>query len=254
MANNLQTTSSLTPAEIDPFDAFGNEFGGQTHIHGHLLRFTKHGDYKYGQDQEEMDEGTRMLAYLPGLMKGMVKWEDQRPVKHLIGLVAEGFQPPLREELGDHDKSKWRELSGQQIDPWQFTAYLPMLDDQGELYTFVTSSKGGLGTLSELSKSFARRRKMHPNDIPIVKLLRRSYQHAEFGETFAPVFRVDGWSKIPADFDELKSALTNGGAVDAIEDKATEVFVSKTTRAKPKEKVQERPARKAASGKKGVRF
>ena len=253
----MSSTELTNPrsTDIDPFDEFGNEFGGQNHIHGDLLRFTKHGVYKAGQEQEKIDDGTRVLAYMPGLMKGYVKWQKQQPVRHIIGLVAEGYRPPQRDELGDLDEANWGELNGRPIDPWQYTAYIPMLDDSGQLYTFVTASRGGLGMLSELSKKYAARRKMHPNDIPIIKLTSRSYDHPDYGETFAPVFKIDGWAKIPADFDELKNALSNGGGDDqaVLEDK-TQAFPIRSAKSKPKVAAPVRGGKDKAPPKRGNRF
>ena len=253
MANNLTTPRNT---EIDPYAEFGDEFGGLSHIHGDLLRFTKHGKYRAGQEQDEVEDGTRVLAYMPGLQKGYVKWQNQQPVKHVIGLVAEGFRPPEREELGDLDQDLWNELSGKKIDPWQYTAYIPMLDDTGQLYTYVTSSKGGLSMLSELSKKYAARRKMHPDDIPIIKLNSRSYDHPDYGETFAPVFKIDGWAKTPTDFDELHNVLVNGGGDDlaVLEDK-TQAFPIKSAKSKPKAAAQPaRGGKDKAPPKRGNRF
>jgi hypothetical protein len=255
MANNLVTPNTT---DIDPYAEFGDEFGGLSYIHGDLLRFTKHGKYKAGQEQEEVEDGTRVLAYMPGLMKGYVKWQDQKPVKHVLGLVAEGFHPPSRDELGDLEVKLWTELNGKKIDPWQYTAYIPMLDDTGRLYTFVTASKGGLGMLSELSKKYAPRRKMRPDDIPIIKLGGRSYDHPDYGETFAPVFKIDGWAKIPTDFDELKQLLANGGGGGedqaVLEDKTT-TFPIKSAKSKPKAAAPAAATRgKAPPRTKGNRF
>ena len=249
MANEVTTPRTT---EVDPFAEFGDEFGGMAHIHGDLLRFTKHGKYKAGQEQEEVEEGTRVLAYMPGLMRGYVKWQNQQPVKHLIGLVAEGFKPPSREELGDMDKENWAELNGRPVDPWQYTAYLPMLDDTGQLYTYVTGSKGGLSMLSELSKKYSARRKMHPDDIPIIKLDARSYDHPDYGETFAPVFKIDGWAKTPADFDELQGALENGNDEQSVIEDKTQTF-SIRSKSKPKAAAQPAPRAKDKSApKKGA--
>ena len=252
MTNELTTPRNT---DVDPYAEFGNEFGGLAHIHGDLLRFTKHGRYKAGQEQDEIENGTRMLAYMPGLMRGYVKWQDQKPVKHVLGLIGEGFKPPEREELGDLDQSVWAELNGKKIDPWQYTAYLPMLDDSGQLFTYVTSSKGGLSALSDLSKKYAARRKMQPNDIPIVVLDGRSYDHPDFGETFAPVLRVDGWAKTPADFDELKGSFNGDGRDDqALLEAKTEAFPIK---GKVKPKAAAAPVRGSkdkAPPRKGNRF
>jgi hypothetical protein len=256
MANDLAKTNPAT--EIDPYEKFSQTYGQQSFITGDLLRFTKHGASTAGQDQEEIEDGTRMLAFMPGLQIGQVRWENNQPVKHLIGLVCEGFEPPPRESLGDLDESKWPKLGGQPNDPWQETVYLPMLNDEGQLYTYVTSSKGGKSALAKVTKAYTTRRKMHPDEIPILQLNVTSYDHPQYGETFKPVFKIDGWAKAPADFDELKATLTNGNGADveAIEDKST-TFPIKTAKVKEKEKPKTAPpppARGRSGPKKGMRF
>jgi hypothetical protein len=241
----------------DPYEQLGDEVSSRAHIYGNLLRFTKHGEYKTGQDQEEVPEGTRMLVYMPSLKKGWVKWHEGQPVRHIIGLVAEGYSPPARETLGDMDEDDWGELNGRAIDPWQYSFYVCMLDEEGELHTFVTSSKGGQSAIGEISKVYGRRRRMKPDELPIIELNARSYNHKDYGETFAPQFKVTGWAKTPQDFDELKNVLGNGGDAEAIEDK-TEVFTTKTKAKKPAEKVKAPPppqrGKKKSSTSKGVRF
>jgi hypothetical protein len=226
---------------IDPFQKFADETASRAHIVGQLLRFTKHGEYKCGQDQDEVAEGTRMLAYLPGLKYGWVKWNEGQPVRHLIGLIAEGFEPPPREELGDLDESTWNELNGRPIDPWQKTNYLVMLDEEGELYTFVTSSKGGLSAIGQVADSYAKRRRMKPDEIPVIELHARSYQHKDFGETFAPSFKIVAWASIPANFNELESAM------EADKDEST---VAEERIEKPKPTVKAKTPVKAIAGKK----
>ena len=204
MSNEVST---LRVNDIDPFEAYGEEVASRANITGQLLRFTKHGEYKAGQDQDEVAEGTRLLAHMPGLKRGWVKWNEGQPVRHIIGLIAEGYTPPKREELGDMDESEWAELNGRPIDPWQMTNYLVMLDEEGELYTFVTSSKGGLSAVGELATAYGKHRRMKPSEIPVVELHARSYQHKDYGETFAPVLKIVGWAEIPENFSELETAM-----------------------------------------------
>jgi hypothetical protein len=209
MANELARTASNLPAQgdIDPFQKLADETASRAHIVGNLLRFSKHGEWKAGQEQDEVPEGTRLLAYLPGLKLGWVKWEENAPTKHLLGLVSEGAFPCPREELGDLDESEWRDLNGQKIDPWQKTFYLVLLDENGEFYTYVTASKGGASAIGVVADRYAKRHRMKPDEIPIVELHSRSYDHKQYGETFAPDLRITGWSKIPENFDELQSAM-----------------------------------------------
>jgi hypothetical protein len=265
MANNLAKTSAQTPAtmsDVDPFEEFVKEHGRQSFINGDLLRFTKHGAWKAGPEQEVVEDGTRMMAFIPGLTKGWVRWEDNKPVENLVGLVAEGFKPPKRDDLGNLDKDMWPKLGGKPNDPWQYTFYLPMLDEHGQLYTYVTSSNGGEQTLSNLIRVYNDHKKQKPKEIPIVQLNATSYPHPEYGETFKPILKPDGWGNIPADFAELKASMDDDDQ-DDIQDREPETFVTKSiTKAAPKEKEKEKekqkvvPMRgnKGAPNKKSTRF
>jgi hypothetical protein len=102
-------------------------------------------------------------------------------------------------------------LNGRPIDPWQNTNYVTMLDEGGQIYTFVTASKGGLSALGELVDQYAKRRRMKPDEIPVIELHARSYQHKEYGETFAPQLKITGWAPIPENFTELASAMEPEG-------------------------------------------
>jgi hypothetical protein len=201
MANDV-TQSTVR----DPYAAYGDEVAARP-FQGDLLRYTKHGEYKAGQDQVKVPEGTKMLAYLPSLKRGYVKWHDSMPVATVMGLVSEGYQPPPREELGDLDEDEWELLNDRPIDPWQVTNHLVMCDVEGNIYTFVSSSKGGLSAVGELSKAYAMRRRMKPDEIPVIELQGRSYIHKDYGETFAPQFKIIGWTKIPQNFTELSAAV-----------------------------------------------
>lgn len=239
--------------EVDPFQQYADEVAYRQHIEGDMLRFSKHGEYKAGQDQEEIPEGTRMLVYMPGMKRGWVKWQDGAPVQHVIGLVADGYQPPNRSELGDLDEETWGELNGRPIDPWQKTNYLVMCDEEGQIYTFVTSSKGGLSAVGALADSYAKRRRMKPDEIPVIELQARSYNHKDFGETFAPVLHITGWAKIPDTFDDIKASIDGGG-----DDQPSLEFKAVAPAKQPVKQVTKtspsKPAPKKNAGKKSVRF
>jgi len=80
-------------------------------------------------------------------------------------------------------------------DPWQFTNYLPLLSEIGELYTFTTSSRGGISAIAGLARRHASHRKRHPEDFPLVALGVDSYDHAnkQYGRIKIPVFAPAGY-------------------------------------------------------------
>jgi hypothetical protein len=214
MSNEITNGPAPLP---NPYAEYSNEISNRSGIIGQLLRFTKHGEYKAGQDQETVPEGTRMLAHLPSMRRGWVCWKDQQPVQQIMGLVAEGFKPPLREELGDLDEAEWEEQNGKPKDPWQKTNHLIMADSDGELFTFTTSSKGGLSAVAELLDAYAKRYRMKPDEIPVIELLARSYIHKDYGETFAPKLKVVGWTLTPESFKDASLAMLEDYSDETLE-------------------------------------
>lgn len=249
MSKEIAPTNGNLP--VDPFEQYGQEVASLAHITGDLLRFTKHGEWKAGQNQDTLEDGTRMLVYMPSLKKGWVKWSDGQPTQHIIGLVAEAYNPPKREDLGDLDENEWEQLSGKPVDPWQFTNYVVMCDQDGQMYTYVTASKGGLNAVGLLSTSFGRRRRMKPDEIPVIELHSRSYIHKDYGETFAPDLKIAGWAKIPENFTELSSAIENDVNDTLIEDMRPTKPV-KAAPAKVKPPVKTPPSK--GKGSRSVRF
>ena len=47
----------------------------------------------------------------------------------------------------------------------------------GTLYTFTTSSRGGLGAIADLSRRYGRHRRKHDDVFPLIALDVDSYQH-----------------------------------------------------------------------------
>ena len=135
----------------DPFEALANAISPRT-IVGALLKFSK-GDFLAGEDAKEIPEGTAFTANVDELMVGWVKWSNGKPIEHIMVRVAEGRTLPNRAELGDDDATRWETDSlGAPRDPWQYTSYLPLMGETGDLYTFTTSSRGGLGANGDLCR------------------------------------------------------------------------------------------------------
>jgi hypothetical protein len=159
---------------------------------GELLKFNK-GDYLAGQEDTPVPEGTVVVPVMDELTVGWIKWEDSKPVEHMMGRVADGYRPPRRSELGDTDQSRWpADGNGKPHDPWQISNYLPMkLQGTSKLYTFTASSRGSLNAVADLCRTYARRKK--PDTYPAVVLKVGAYQHAQYGRIKFPSFIVEGW-------------------------------------------------------------
>jgi hypothetical protein len=197
MATELKVVTNnteLAPVALsDPFAAYADAISPQ-YIIGQMLRFSK-GDWIAGKD-DTVDVGTTFTANLDELMAGWIKWLDSKRVEQIMIRVADGIAPKLRTELGDTDATEWPvDKTGQSKDPWQFTNYLPMMNDNGELFTFTTSSRGGINAIADLSRRHARHRAKHPNVFPLIALNVDSYQHKDpqLGRIKFPVFEPAGY-------------------------------------------------------------
>src|SRR5262249_54575450 len=133
---------------------------------------------------------------------------DNKPTDHIMMRVADGKQMPKRAELGDTDQSLWEvDSRGKRRDPWQFTNYLLLMSDSSELFTFTTSSRGGIGAIGELCRRYSRHHKHHPDVLPMIALDVDSYQHKvkEYGRIKFPKFTPMGWQP-KATFDAALAA------------------------------------------------
>jgi hypothetical protein len=188
------TTHGSTVA--DYFQRYGAA-ATQRSIIGSLLRFTKYGDYHYGQYDDELKHGTQLAAHMQTTLVGWQKWQGNRPVDAVMGLLAEGFEPPRRDKLGDLDQAQWEtDEKKQPRDPWQFTTMLVLSDPRNnDLFTFSTSSKGGLNAIGELAKAYSNHLRVAPDEVPIVELQRGSYKHPvkEYGEIRFPILKPVNW-------------------------------------------------------------
>lgn len=207
-----ESTAVAAYGERDPFAAYADSIR-PGYIVGRLLKFSK-GDYLLGEDSEPVHEGTVVVAAVDQLLTGWIRWENAKPAEHRMVLVASGQYPPRRHELGDLDRANWEaDSNGEPRDPWQFSAYLPLLSEAADLWTFSTSSRGGHGAIGELSRSYARHRRKAPNDLPRISLRSDSYQHPnrEYGRIKTPLFELVGWEVK----DRVVAALAEAGLAPA---------------------------------------
>lgn len=204
LAKNEEATggTEVTNLAFNAFESYGNSVSNRN-IVGKLLKFSK-GDWLAGEDAEEVDPGKQLVVHMDSLAIGWIKWEDNKPSQQVMGLLVEGHKPQSRKDLGDLEEDEWEvdEQSGQPRDPWQFSNYLIMKEvgavgDEENLYTFATSSKGGLGALGELCKTYGKAMRTRPDEWPIVTLGVGSYNHPNkaFGRIKFPTLEVTGWEK-----------------------------------------------------------
>jgi hypothetical protein len=180
------------------------------------LRFGDDG--KYRLDDREIDlKGLELIAQVPELRHGWVRWDSGFPVKEIMGRVSEGFQPPGREELGDTDKALWEtSKDGVPQDPWRRTRdiIVEVEDDHyadnghSDYFRFVidrdyyavcerNSGPDGAEGLGILALVYAARwRAGAPYQLPLIELTHSSFTAGHVNKLVTyhvPQINVLGW-------------------------------------------------------------
>lgn len=201
---NLPATQNAgVPAGMGFFENYGAT-ASMTMITGTLIKFSK-GDWLMGQDEQQVKAERQFTCVMNDLMIGWTRWQDNKPTAQHMGRLVEGFTPPKREELGDDDDTLWDVgTDGKTRDPWQFTNSLILKNpgtsgaEESDLFTFSTSSRGGINAIGDLCKAYVRLSKEKGPGSPIVVLSQSSYKHPnpEYGRIKKPVLEIVGWEPL----------------------------------------------------------
>jgi hypothetical protein len=210
----MSTSTAVALPAANPWASYADAVAPET-IKGSLLKFTK-GDWFAGSDIVE--RGTEFTAFVDEIHVGWVRWGDGAPTEHVMGRIVDRFVPPRRDTLGDLDQTTWEVgPDDKPRDPWQFTNYLPLQDAEGEWFTFVTGSRGGLQAIARMLRTYGRQLDLHANDNPIVAIDTGSYEHREksIGRIKHPIFDINGWNAKPGQpaVGEIEAAPAAAGVV-----------------------------------------
>jgi len=199
----VPTNQATPPARLDAYDKYGRSAGS---LYGDLLKFSgKTGSWTAGAQGVEIPPGTQLVAIIPEMLAGFVRWQDGELVDQVLRPLTEGYDPQaLRASLGDTDRGEWaRGDNGQPEDPWKEASLLPLRNPKtGAEYTYSTSSLGGCRCVKQLVGTYAWQLRAAPETtvghLPVVELGSRSYKHSDRkrGTIHNPVLTGVDW--VPA--------------------------------------------------------
>ena len=190
-----QDGGTVPAPQVDPYAAYG----AASNTGLPFLKFDR-GVYKYGpvDESEIVPIGTLLVANMPEMQVGRIKWQDGEVVATDMRRLADGFYITPREDLGDMDESLWEiGNDGDSKDPWAETTTLPLKDPaSGAEFIFTTSSKGGRAACGKLASQYGEQRHLPDNagKLPIIKLDASTYKHRKLNQVIhVPVFRLVEW-------------------------------------------------------------
>jgi hypothetical protein len=172
--------------EIDPVSMPGKIIGFDPKKPGFVVRETG----------AKIDEDLDLVAHCAETAIGWIRFRGKgTPPDRRMGLRYQGFQMPLRQELGDLDESEWQQgLNGKPSDPWLHQICLVLEStNTNALFTFTTTSITGRRAVGVLLKYFERNC-IAEGSLPIVNLRAGSFQHSDtrVGLVHVPNFEVVG--------------------------------------------------------------
>ena len=159
-----------------------------------FLRLLKSGNYAYGPENIEPEEGAHWAVNPYSLAHGFACWGDGELLDERM--VPFNQQPPLRSELPDYGHEWTQQVSMQ----------LQCIDgeDEGVTVLYKGTSTGLRNAVKKLIDEIIAQAQHDPAHIvPVMELECDSYQHKKYGEIFFPVLEVSEWVSIdtaePAD-------------------------------------------------------
>jgi hypothetical protein len=164
---------------------------GSTATGDAYMKFTKFGDWLYGQEQQTADPGSVWAINPEQFQHGWIAWgtEAQGTDGEMLGdvMVSAALPMPLESDL-PLVLGKWSKIVGMQ---------LKCIDgpDADAQTLFKSNSLGGRKVYSTILTAFLAR----VNDgnafyVPIVQLGKSFYLHKTYGKIFTPVMDIVGWA------------------------------------------------------------
>lgn len=163
-----------------------------------FLRLLKDGQWVYGQENVEVEPGSRWAVNPLSIRHGYVSWtdygEDSRKANEIVGEMMVPVNEPLftRDQLSNTG--------------WDWAQQIAMQlrcvsgEDVGTQVLYKVTSVGGMGAAQKLLTAIDAQLDAdidHP--VAIVELLTDHYQHKRWGKTYTPVIEVRGWASLDGD-------------------------------------------------------
>jgi hypothetical protein len=189
--NMISETQNLPTAYVDPVEELAAE--ARNNIEN-TLKFVK-GEWTI--NDEKVPDGVEFVAYVDHLVRGWIRFDDQKVAERILVRRGDRQRLPEREDLSYAEESEWpRDSKGKARDPWVKQFFVPLLNTNDEkLVTFVTGSVGGRIAVGKLCDAFLNNDRKRP----IIKLDISSFKSKEYGKVESPAFQIIGYEETPAE-------------------------------------------------------
>jgi hypothetical protein len=187
----MSDTTNLPTNYIDPIEELANE--ARNNIEN-ALKFNK-GEWLL--NEEKVPDGAEFIACVDHLVRGWIRFDDQKLVERILVRRGDKQRLPDRDELSYVEEHEWpRDKKGKARDPWVKQFFVPLLAvNDGKLVTFITGTVGGRIAIGKLCDAFLNNDRKRP----IIKLDVSSFNSKEYGKVESPAFQIIGHEDEPAE-------------------------------------------------------
>lgn len=192
MSNEMTEAKSNLPASVQAMQGLSNSviavgagIGGEQ-----FMKMTKTGEFLFGAEDIEVEEGSTWAVNPTGFTHGWICWgtKEKGTVGKMLGEFMESASAPLTAEPAPIETGgPWTKQVGIQLRCFDG-------EDEGIQCLYKANSLGGKKAYTELvSAVVAAVNEGSEFIVPIISLLSDSYKHKSYGTTFYPVLEIVDW-------------------------------------------------------------
>lgn len=181
-----------------------------------FLRLQKSGEWVYGADDLEVQDGSQWAVNPHSFSEGYVAWGDGELLGEEMSLMT--GVPIDKNQLDKIDGAKrgWEKQIGFQLRCLNG-------EDVGTQVLYKTSSKGGMKAVRKLIAAVVAQINTKPTVImPVVNLSEDSYKHKTYGKIYFPIFEIKEWKTLTDDTSSAPAPTAAVAEPDVAEPKIEE--------------------------------
>lgn len=155
-----------------------------------FMKMTKAGEFMFGADETEVQEGSLWAIDPRSITKGFIKWVDSELEGEEMAPIF-GGQPIVKSQLPDAGVG-WSEQVG-------FALACTNGDDKGTQCLYKSNSKGGLKAIKSYLSALQAQLLSDPgNSVAVVSLSSDFYKHKTYGRIYNPIITIESWMALDA--------------------------------------------------------
>lgn len=159
-----------------------------------ILKMDKRGDWVFGADQTEVDDGTLWAVNPFSFVHGYIAWGDGEVLGEKMVSVSQPL--PEMEAAPAGAKRGWETQVGMSLKCISGP-------DNGLEVRYNVTSVGGKRAVQGLAVAIAQQVESDQSKpVPVVMLKRDHYTHKSYGKIYTPVFEIQEWMSMDGKSDE----------------------------------------------------